>query len=128
MGFTPPFDTEHVIESVVVGGNSRTTTIPDVRAPHGSLRFGGLMMDVRTGVTYWRGRMLDLSLEERELMGALLRHAGQIISTERFATLLGEEVRAVDARMIALRARLKHEGVTCLPCRADGLGYVLWRG
>ncbi len=84
-------------------------------------------MDLRTGVTHWRGRALELSLDERELLGVLLRHAGQILSTARFGALLNAEVAQIDDRMSALAARLKQQGVTCLPYQATGLGYILWR-
>ena len=125
MGLTSPFDTETAAETTVLSGSYPGTNIRG-SFPQGSWRFGGLIMDARTGVTHWRGRALELSLEERELLGILLHHAGQILSTERIARLLGKEMQSIDAHINALSARLKQEGVTCLPRRANGLGYVLW--
>jgi DNA-binding response OmpR family regulator len=126
MGLTSPLDTGSAAEPPVLSGSFAGTSIKE-SFPQGSWRFGGLIMDSRTGVTHWRGRALDLSLEERELLGILLHHAGQILSPERIAGLLGKEVKLIDAHINALGARLKQEGVTCLPRRANGLGYVLWR-
>ena len=125
MGLTSPLDTGSAAETPVVSGSYAGTSIRE-SFPQGSWRFGGLIMDARTGVTHWRGRALELSLEERELLGILLHHAGQILSTERIARQLGKEMKLIDAHINALGARLKQEGVTCLPRRANGLGYVLW--
>jgi len=125
MGLTSPTDTGSAAETPVVSESFPGTNIRE-RFPQGSWRFGGLIMDARTGVTHWRGRALELSLEERELLGILLHHAGQILSAERIARQLGKDVQLIDAQINALSARLKQEGVTCLPRRADGLGYVLW--
>jgi DNA-binding response OmpR family regulator len=125
MGLTSPFDTVSAEETPVLSRSFPGTNMRE-SFPKGSWRFGGLIMDARTGVTHWRGRALELSLEERELLGVLLHHAGQIISTERIARQLGKEIQLMDAQISALSARLQQEGVTCLPRRADGLGYVLW--
>ncbi len=128
MGLTSPFDTDaSTAEPAILGSNLDSANFSELRTPQSILRFGGLTMDSRTGVTHWRGHTLQLSLEERELLGILLRHAGQILTTERFATLLKLELQQVDTRMSALVTRLKQDGVTCLPCRARGLGYILWR-
>lgn len=127
MGLTSPFDTASNSEPTIVDSNIPDIAISETRVVQSPLRFGGLTMDIRTGVTHWRGRVLELSLEERELMGILLRHAGQILSTERFARLLQTEPRLVEVRMSALATRLKQVGVSCRPYKANGLGYVLWR-
>jgi DNA-binding response OmpR family regulator len=127
MGLTSPFDTASNTDPTILDSHIPDIAISETRVIQGSLRFGGLTMDARTGVTHWRGRVLELSLEERELMGILLRHAGQILSTERFARLLQTEPRIVEVRMGALATRLKQVGVSCRPTRANGLGYVLWR-
>jgi DNA-binding response OmpR family regulator len=129
MSLTSPFDTAHNNdEDVLLAGRLESANLSGRTLPQGSLRFGGLTMDARTGLTRWRGRMLELSLDERELLGILLHHAGQIISVERLAVLLGKEVALVEAHITLLGTHLKQEGVTCLPRRATGLGYVLWRG
>ena len=128
MGLTSPFDTARNNDEDVVLAGRLESAIVSQRAPtQASLRFGGLTMDTRTGLTHWRGRVLELSLDERELLGILLHHAGQILSTERLAVLLGKEITAVEAHITLLGIHLKQEGVTCLPRRATGLGYVLWR-
>jgi DNA-binding response OmpR family regulator len=127
MGLTSPFDTAGNTESTIADSHIPDIAISETHISQSPLRYGGLSMDPRTGVTHWRGRVLDLSLEERELMGILLRHAGQILSTERFAKLLQTEIRLVDIRMSELAMRLRQVGVTCRPYKASGLGYVLWR-
>lgn len=127
MGFTPTFDTIH--------DNGRLTDqrveTPRIsiaaRGPREILRFGGLSMDPVTGATYFRGKAVPLSVEERELLGILLRRAGQIISPERIAALLRVQVDAVAERIESLRADLRSAGATCVPCTADGIGYILWR-
>ena len=129
MSLTSPFDTaRNNGEDVVLAGRLESAGLSGrTTISQGSLRFGGLTMDARTGLTHWRGRMLELSLDERELLGILLHHAGQIISTERLAVLLGKEMTLVEVHMTSLGIHLKQEGVTCLPRQATGLGYVLWR-
>ena len=128
MGLTSPFDTDaSTAEPAILGSRLNSVNISELPASQSTLRFGGLTMDSRTGVTHWRGHTLQLSLEERELLGVFLRHAGQILTTERFAALLKMELQQVDVRVSALVARLKQDSVTCLPCRASGLGYILWR-
>jgi len=127
MGLTSPFDTTDNMDSTILDSHISEIAISENRATQGPLRYGGFTMDIRTGVTHWRGRVLELSLEERELMGILLRHAGQILSTERFARQLRTEPRLVEVRMTALATRLKQGGISCRPYKASGLGYVLWR-
>jgi DNA-binding response OmpR family regulator len=94
---------------------------------HKLIRFGGFSMDSVTGAVHWRGRRLALALEERELLGVLLRRAGQILSREHLATLLGAGAEAIDRRMVNLVSALEAEGITARPRRAAGLGYILWR-
>jgi DNA-binding response OmpR family regulator len=127
MGLTSSFDAASNTEPTISDSYIPDIAIFETRVIQSPIRYGGLTMDTRTGVTHWRGRVLELSLEERELLGILLRHAGQILSTERFARLLQTETRLVDVRMSALATRLKQVGVSCRPCKANGLGYVLWR-
>ncbi len=125
---TSPFDTAaSQTDPALLGARVTKIDISEVSVPQISLRFGGLTMDPRTGVTHWRGRALALAASERELLGILLRHAGQILTTERIAVLLSVDIAQVDAQINTLVIRLKQAGVTCLPCRASGLGYVLWR-
>ena len=127
MGYTPAFDTLNTSEAIA---DSATITRPAsaVRGARQILRFGGLAMDSLTGATSWRGAMVGLSVEEREVLGVLMRRAGQIISRERLAAMLGMSTAAVDRRVHALRTTLKNAGSTSLPCQVDGLGYILWRG
>jgi DNA-binding response OmpR family regulator len=91
------------------------------------IRFGGFTMDAITGAVHWRGRRIALAVDERELLGVLLRRAGQILSREHLAVLLGATAEAVDRRMAKLVSALEAEGISARPRRAAGLGYILWR-
>ena len=127
MSFSPVFDTPDTTlvltdERLELARSARVS-----RAAREMLRYGGLIMDPVTGVTHFRGKALSLTLEERELLGTMMRRAGQIIGRERLAATVGIAVDTLDRRVETLRSDLKAAGVTCLPCRADGLGYVLWR-
>ncbi|MFI5271882.1 MAG: hypothetical protein ACHQ4H_02460 [Ktedonobacterales bacterium] len=122
MGYVP--DVEGITVMVPVDG----TAVLDRRSVRKMLRFGGLAMDPLTGSTSWRGRLLPLDADERRLLGALLRRGGQILSLERLAASIGTTSDIVEQRVIALGDMLQRAGVTCLPRRARGLGYVLWRG
>jgi DNA-binding response OmpR family regulator len=84
-------------------------------------------LDNATGVIHFRGERLALALPERELLGVMLRRAGQILSHEHLARLLGSSTEAVDRRMEALSRALDSEGVRLRPRVANGLGYILWR-
>jgi DNA-binding response OmpR family regulator len=99
---------------------------PALRRPK-LLRVGAYTMDPATGAIRWRGEGLHLGLEERELLGVMLQRAGQILSCERLATLLSTTVESIDARVGALRDKLVADGVTWLPRKVDGCGYILWR-
>lgn len=118
-------------------GEARADTLPRLqsvtrldgrRAVRTLLRFGGLTMEPVTGATSWRGKMLQLGADDRVLLGVLLRRGGQIISSERLAAMVGATVEALELQMAAMTETLRQAGVTCLPRRARGLGWILWRG
>lgn len=123
MGYTPAFDTVETSEALLDGH-------PEIlrgRVPHEVLRFGGLSFDPRTGAASWRGKMLALTVADREMLSVLMRRAGQIVSRQSLASMLNTTPEQLDRRMLALRETLKAAGATCLPVKVDGLGYVLWR-
>jgi DNA-binding response OmpR family regulator len=118
-------------------GEARTDTLPRLqsitrldgsRTARTLLRFGGLTMEPVTGATSWRGKMLQLGADDRVLLGVLLRRGGQIISSERLAAMVGATAEALELQMAAMTETLRQAGVTCLPRRARGLGWILWRG
>lgn len=127
MGYTPAFDAIDATHSLTHEQIELARPFAHAREARSVLRFGGLSMDTLTGVTFYRGKAVPLSAHERELLGVFLRRAGQIISREQIAATLGVGAGTLDARVQALRGDLKAAGVGCLPCAADGLGYVLWR-
>jgi len=91
------------------------------------IRIGAYTMDVTTNVIRWRGETLRLSQDNRQTLHVLLQHAGQILSAERLAALLQIASDTVDAQIHSLRTALEAAGVTWLPRRAEGCGYILWR-
>lgn len=126
MGFSPTFDTPD--STTVLTNNHVELLRPQTRQKERELlRFGGLTLDSMTGAVHWRGKALTLSVPERELLGELMRHAGQIVNRERLSIALGRG-DVLDERMSDLKAALRSSGVTALPCEVQGLGYILWRG
>lgn len=115
-------------EDVTVRAPVETVTLLERRTTRAPLRFGGLVMDPLTGATSWRGRVLEIGADDRRLLGALMRRGGQIVSVERLAASAGLAADGVERRIEALAMALRLAGVSCLPRRARGLGYVLWRG
>lgn len=103
-------------------------TLLERRPARTPLRFGGLSMDPLTGAAAWRGRALEMTADERRLLAALMRRGGQIVSVERLAVSAGVTAEGLERRIEALVGTLRLAGVSCLPRRARGLGYVLWRG
>jgi two-component system, OmpR family, catabolic regulation response regulator CreB len=125
MGYTPALDGYDAFQPVL--DRARHDAVTPVRSPRATLRFGGLSMDAMTGSVVYRGTALKLSVAERELLAALLRRAGQIVSCEQLASAIGSTASAVDKHIAALRGSLKHAGASTVPCDVNGLGYVLWR-
>jgi two-component system response regulator QseB len=119
--YQPSVPQEAVLEAPV-----EMVTLPQ-RALRKVVRFSGYSMDLATGAIHWRGERLSLASDEHELLGTMLRRAGQILSRERLAALLGASADSVDRRMMALMHTLEQEGIRCRPRHAAGLGYILWR-
>lgn len=123
MGFTPAIDGSEIVQPVLDRGKA----VGMLSAKRTTLRFGGLTMDSATGAVSWRGRSVTLPTRERELLAALLKRAGQIVSCDRLAAMVGVSTRAVDEGIDTLRAMLKQDGISTVPTKVDGCGYVLWR-
>lgn len=126
MGFSPVFDTPN---ATTILSEAHVDLLHPQTKQKGReiLRFGGLTFDSVTGAVHWRAKALTLSVPERELLGELMRRAGQIVNRERLALVVGRG-DMVDECMRDLKATLRSAGVTALPCQVDGLGYILWRG
>lgn len=127
MGYTPTFD---AIDSSAT--TDRTfidlgRSVDATRMKREMLRFAGLVMDPISGATTVRGKVVQLATAERELLSVMLRRAGQIVSRERLSATLGLTSARVDELVDELRKELKSAGASCLPCSAEGLGYILWR-
>lgn len=115
-------------EDVTVRAPMENVALLERRTSRMPLRFGGLVMDPLTGTTSWRGRVLEMGADDRRLLGAMMRRGGQIVSVERLAASAGMASEGLDLRIETLAMTLRLAGVSCLPRRARGLGYVLWRG
>lgn len=124
-GYTPALDGYEAYEPML--GRPLPSAGAAVRSPRATLRFGGLSMDTITGAVTYRGAAVKLSVHERELLGAMLRRAGQIVSREQLATAIGSTEKLVDERTASLRASLKQASAPIIPCEVNGLGYILWR-
>lgn len=113
-------------DDVLAAQLTLTDSAPMLRRPK-MLRIGGYTMDSMSGAVRWRGEALKLGLEERELLGIMLQRAGQILSCERLAVMLSTTVEKAEARLATLRETLLSEGVTWVPRKVNGCGYILWR-
>ncbi|MFI5274802.1 MAG: winged helix-turn-helix domain-containing protein [Ktedonobacterales bacterium] len=127
MGYTPAFDAVDTNETTNTTYMDLGRTLDTARMKRDMLRFMGLAMDPVNGVTYVRGKAVQLAASERELLSVLLRRSGQIVSRERLSALLGISGAVLDARIEDLRGHLRAAGAACLPTSAEGLGYILWR-
>lgn len=105
---------------------ARDTAQPVQLANRRPLRFGGLTLDVLTGVVQWRGRTLPLSEDEVEVLQVFMQNAGRILSGEQIAKHLGERLETAEARIRGLHGSLRLAGAKCLPRHTTGLGYILW--
>src|SRR5262245_40781604 len=108
-------------DDVAVAQLTPSDSTPLLRRPK-LMRIGGYTMDMLSGAVRWRGEAVQLDLEERELLGILLQRAGQILSCERLASMLGTTVEGAEARVATLRERLQADGVTWLPRKVNGCG------
>jgi two-component system response regulator VicR len=76
------------------------------------VRAGGLTIDAARREAFWRGAALDLTALEFDLLHALARHAGQVLSREQLlAQVWGYDyygdLRVVDATLKRLRGKLR---------------------
>jgi DNA-binding response OmpR family regulator len=89
-------------------GASRTGGAPEI------LEVGELRLDVRRQEAFKRGRRVELTHKEFQLLEFLLRHPGEVISRDEFLRRLwGEEIfvtpRNVDTHMACLRKKIEDE-------------------
>jgi DNA-binding response OmpR family regulator len=99
------------------------------RPRHGAevVRYRGMVMNTHTGSILIQGRPVRLAVKERELLAALMRRSGQIVSLQWLAMQLHAGAEEIDALASALTNTLREAGAQCLPRHVEGLGYVLWR-
>ena len=100
-------------------------------APEAEVYRAGALVVVPAGrIAEWRGRPLRLTLTEFNLLAALVRNAGRVVSKKRLSELaLGRPLapfdRAIDAHLSALRRKLG-DGASLLHT-VRGVGYQLAR-
>ncbi len=121
-----PLDTDEAMFDAPPGAS--WTHFPKRYIPAGeTIRYRGLALDLATGVVLLQEREVRLATAERDLLKALMRRAGQIISAALLAEQLGVTIAEIEGRAHALAEALSKAGSCCLPRRVEGLGYVLWR-
>ncbi|HEU0028414.1 MAG TPA: hypothetical protein VFQ25_14975 [Ktedonobacterales bacterium] len=129
MDYTPVeslFDPDEAMFDAPAGAS--WTRLPKKRQPEGeTLRYRGLAYNLATGVVILNDRQMRLAAPECDLLRALMRKAGQIVSVARLAEQLGVSVNEIEARARALSRSLADFNAPCLPRRVEGLGYILWR-
>jgi DNA-binding response OmpR family regulator len=104
------------------------TRLPKKRQPGGeTLRYRGLAYNLATGTVILNDRQMRLTAPDGDLLRALMRKAGQIVSAARLADQLGVSVIEVETRARLLARNLADFNAPCLPRRVEGLGYILWR-
>lgn len=91
------------------------------------LRYRGVVMNTLTGSVLVHGRPTRLAVKERELLSALMRRSGQIVTAKWLAAQVHASVEEIEALAARLTATLREAGSQCLPRHVEGLGYVLWR-
>jgi DNA-binding response OmpR family regulator len=106
---------------------SSWTRFPARKRPDTTLRYRGLEVDLVTGGAYLHERPVRLTTGERDLLQALMRRAGQIVSAAYLAEQAKCALDEVETLARTLSASLVEAGANALPRRVEGLGYILWR-
>jgi DNA-binding response OmpR family regulator len=106
---------------------SSWTRLPSRQRAENTLRYRGLELDLTTGGAYLNDRPVRLTTGERDLLLALMRHAGQIISPAQLAAQVDCAIAELESLVDSLAESLAEAGAAVLPHRVEGLGYVLWR-
>jgi DNA-binding response OmpR family regulator len=109
----------------------RRTTARPAAAEDAALRAGLLAVDPASREARWDGTALDLTTLEFDLLHALVRHAGQVLTREQLLQQVWGydyfgDLRAVDAAVKRLRAKLRAAGPQTEPLETvRGVGYKL---
>lgn len=99
------------------------------------LKAADLEVDLVTRRAMRRGRTLDLTGREFELLEYLLRHQGHVVSREMLAHDIWKEPRratpldnVIDVQMVRLRKKVDVEGYERLIHTVRGVGFILREG
>lgn len=121
----PTIEADEAIFDAPLGAS--WTRFPKRYQPSGEiLRYRGLAYDLATGDVILNERQMRLPAPECDLLRALMRRAGQIISAAHLAEQLGVTIAEVEVRVSALSHTLGEANAPCMPRRVEGLGYILW--
>lgn len=128
MDYMPLNEAAITDEAVLPGTLSPGSSFPSrPRLGPEVLRYRGIVMNLLTGSVLVHGRPTQLAVPHRELLAALMRRCGQIVSPMWLATQLRVNVAEIDKLAASLCEALEEAGAAALPRRVEGLGYVLWR-
>lgn len=125
MPLRPPIEADESLFDAPPG--SSWTRYPARQRPENTLRYRGLELDLTTGGAYLNDRPVRLATGERDLLQALMRRAGQIISGAQLATQADCAAAELESLVDSLAKALAEAGASVLPRRVEGLGYILWR-
>lgn len=125
MPLRPPLEADEALFDAPPG--SSWTRYPTRQRPENTLRYRGLELDLTTGGAYLNDRPVRLATGERDLLQALMRRAGQIVTDAQLAIQTECAIAELESLVDSLAVSLAEAGASVLPRRVDGLGYILWR-
>jgi DNA-binding response OmpR family regulator len=124
-----PFSVRELLARIKTVLRRVQTSLPEVSAV---LRVGGLTLKPDRHEALWREDLLPLSTLEFDLLHALMRHPGQVLSREQLLSQVwGYEYhgdsRTVDTAVKRLRAKLRaaHDEAAEMLVTVRGVGYKL---
>lgn len=119
---TKPFDLEELLARV------RALLRRAGHRASGTVRVGSLVLDEEARMVMWDGVKVELTRTEYDLLAALGRHAGRVLSKEQLIVMVwgfdAYNVNRVEVHMSSLRRKLEAVGSNVVHT-VRGVGYVL---
>jgi two-component system, OmpR family, manganese sensing response regulator len=105
----------------------------DLHSTQSRLRVEDLELDLDNQLAYVRGRSIELSEKETQLLGYLMQHAGQVLTHQQIQAYLWGEDTAPSSNVLAalvrlLRRKIEVKGSPELIQTVYGKGYRIGRG
>jgi two-component system, OmpR family, manganese sensing response regulator len=105
----------------------------DLQSTQSRLRVDDLELDLDNQLAYVRGRSIELSEKETQLLGYLMQHAGQVLTHQQIQAYLWGEDTAPSSNVLAalvrlLRRKIEVKGSPELIQTVYGKGYRIGRG